>query len=130
MLPESGEAALCFDNMNYRNKETKRHRNPGIEVTRAPAVPYGTSFYWGSFPGTSSLAADFRGRFATFRVKEREVGETFRRSKAMEVGGEAGKSLGRSGVRPYGAWGEVLSSGQRGVARRGCMGKGGWGLGK
>ena len=103
---------------------------PGIEVTRASAVPYGTSFYWGSFPGTMCLAANFRGRFATFRVKEREVGETFRRSKAMEVGGEAGKSLGRSGIRPYRALGEVLSSGQWRVARRVCMGKGGKMAGK
>jgi len=102
----------------------------GIEVTRASAVPYGTSFYWGSFPGTMCLAANFRGRFATFRVKEGEVGETFRRSKAMEVGGEAGKSLGRSGIRPYRALGEVLSSGQWRVARRVCMGKGGKMAGK
>jgi len=78
-----------LDDMNYRNKETKRHMKPGIEVTRASAVLTGRALL-GSFPGTMCLA-NFRGRFATFRVKEREVGETFRRSKAMEVGGEAGR---------------------------------------
>jgi len=90
MLPESGEAALCFDDMNYRNKETKRHMKPGIEVTRASAVPYGRAFIGAVFPGTMCLA-NFRGRFATFRVKEREVAKPSVAQKPWRSGAKRGR---------------------------------------
>src|SRR5882672_10339824 len=67
----------------------------GIEVTRASAVPYGTSFYWGSFPGTMCLA-NFRGRFATLPNEGRETAATgqWMAGKRMQVG-KGGRGLGK-----------------------------------
>src|SRR5260221_8740825 len=67
----------------------------GIEVTRASAVPYGTSFYWGSFPGTSCLA-NFRCRFATLPNEGREAAATgqWMAGKRMQVG-KGGRGLGK-----------------------------------
>ena len=67
----------------------------GIEVTRASAVPYGTSFYWGSFPGTSCLA-NFRCRFATLPNEGRETAATgqWMAGKRMQVG-KGGRGLGK-----------------------------------
>jgi len=48
--------------------------NPIIERMRASIVPAGRTLFGAEFPGTSCLA-NFRGQFATFRVKEGGMGK-------------------------------------------------------
>jgi len=38
-FPIAGGVCGCFDNMKYRNKETKRHRKPGTETEAGTAAP-------------------------------------------------------------------------------------------
>ena len=75
---------LSEERRKASNNEPMKLTKPGIDGMRASAVPLGRAGYDTDFPGTSSLA-DIRCRFATF----------------FNRGGEEGKSLGRSGIRPY-----------------------------
>ena len=76
------------------NNESMKLTKSGIDGMRASVVPLGRAGYDTDFPGTSSLAV--RCRFATF----------------FDRGGEVGNSLGRSGIRPYRALGEVVRCGR------------------
>jgi len=137
LLPACREAALCFDNRKNMNNEPMRLLKPGIEEPEAGATAPGRdgraprkvgkggkemakaspfSRLFPPFPGFSHL---FPLNFLTTdghrwtRIPVKQTTETRRRRASGEGSGLAGKSLGRSGIRPNHALGLAKSCGKK-----------------